>query len=855
MNAQWAERWWANPELSRTALGLVDQGNVRFGVGTSVLGYHGLAMEQLLPLSGSTLVDARKVADAIQCIDLAPVAHALSKAVYSEVGSSSEEYGRLLANDIHQQALEGTIGLFASLVGSGMAYPTAADRVISVHGVPATRLGAVSKHLRESKLGKDTLDDWSDRALMEFALHYGALQCTLSEITKSDAFEEKEHPRSNDGRFRDKGAPSGAGPSERTERAERKDRRLRRMKKLVSQQGALKAMAARAEEKRAAELKRVSLPGAEMKRALLPVAPAERSKSRMVYQARSSRATVNKPRAVGEVESAMTPEERTLMNLESNHSQREKEHSMVSGFGELFVVMRSADYQKLLPAFEEIYDFSAGGFAMETKEPFVARTAKDVQNYVQAEINKDPAAVSSTDFILLEMPSQVPLYRGDVLGESEQFTIPLSARFNIPERGVFMEYTPFTVEQRTGNPGGGVGDVPLRYVSLSLTNEDQFPLQHQNDNPPKKFNAPLPHDSDDDGRVRFAYAFEEKEHPRSQDGRFRDDGQPPEAGKVERENRNARRRRRIGRQQMLAAQLSRVRAAQKAAADEQAINASQTARQLQALPQKSPSPSKKAKISRLRDSKSRMEYRSTQGNKKEKDLSDAFFKSASVHYFSAAASDEDGDGMLNFSLVTGFQGEGLISDPEDLRNDHLQDTDVTIEEILGVAGYADGKETTSSDVILKLGGRVKDSATTSKTKVVGNQFTSEEDAITAAEMYQLAHYDEIKPGMAFAEPFDSQEGETLYTASILLQPKKQEPQHGIIFYEGNAEAMLKVDPSRVGFMPAATKNGRSISTLRDLIEVTGATERYGVNEFPDVKIQAVVAYVRDDKNAFRGWDD
>lgn len=871
MNAQWSDRWWIDPELSRTALGLVNQGNVRLGVGTSVLGYHGLAMERLRPLAGSTLVDAKKVADAINGVDLAPVAKALSKAVYSELGDASVEYGRLLATDIHQQALEGTISLFTSLIGSGMAYPTAVDRVIAVHGVPSTRLGTVSKHLREPRLSKDTLDDWSDRALMEFASHYGALQCTSSEIAKSEAFQEAVHPRDGSGRFRDKAAPSGAGPSERTERAERQGRRLRRMKRLVTQQNTLNEMAARAKKRKAAELTSVSTQGAEMKRVLLPVAPEEKPKSRISFQSHSQRSKViNKPRAVDEKED-WTQEERSIANLVNEHSRRPGEHSMIHGLDQdLFVVMRSADFDKLALLDFDNQAFSVGGFEIETKAPFRAMTSEAARDYVQAEINKDPAAMSSIDFILLKMPVQVPLNAGVSLGDrTDTFNIPSSARFAIldelgsnalplPTKNAFkyrenllFDHTPFRVEQRSDHPGEGSGSVQLRYAQLFLVNANDFEIQRETTNPPKRFNSPLPHDSDNDGRVGIAYSFEEVEHPRSQDGRFRNDGAPPEASKI-REDRKARRRRRIGRQQRLSLQVLEARNARRALDEEQAISASRTARQLQALPQRAPSPSKEAEASRLKDSKSRINFRSKTGNKKVKDSSDPFYMTSAVDYFSAAADDDDGDVISNFSLITGFYSDGTIRNPEETRRDAFAyEGDATVKDIMDTGNYSKD----SSEAILKLGKRIKKSPSSGKILVLGNQFSEENDAIAAAEDYQIAHFSDSKDGMSFAEPYENGEGETLWTSSILLEHSMRLPQHGVIFYEGNAREMLESDPSLVEFRPATDKDGRKISTIRDLLEVTGATDHYEVTEFPDVKVQAVVAFVRENKGKYQGRDD
>ena len=162
-------RWWTDPDQARSVLGRVNDSDVVQGVGTAVLGYHGLAVEKLKPLTQRTLVDVAQVSKALGQVDLEPVAKALAEATRPVMGEASGEYGRLLAEDLHEQAVASTERLVSSLSSMGMPFPTAITRAVSVHGVPASRLGPTGNLLKTPAMSPIVLDDVADRALMDYA--------------------------------------------------------------------------------------------------------------------------------------------------------------------------------------------------------------------------------------------------------------------------------------------------------------------------------------------------------------------------------------------------------------------------------------------------------------------------------------------------------------------------------------------------------------------------------------------------------------------------------------------------------------------------------------------------------------
>lgn len=227
-------RWWSNAEESRQVLALVDGSDVEQGVGTAVLGYHGLAAGALEPLTRRTLMDVSAVRHALAGVDLEPVAKALGAATRPVMGDAADRYGEIMADDLHRQAIEATERLLLSLTNTGMPWPTAIERVATVHGVPLERLGQAAAKLGAPALTPLVRADIGDRALMDYAAHRGVRENTVSDVSKAmnaDAFDPNEHPRGAKGQFRRKPArkqPGGARSIEAREARDARDSRQRR---------------------------------------------------------------------------------------------------------------------------------------------------------------------------------------------------------------------------------------------------------------------------------------------------------------------------------------------------------------------------------------------------------------------------------------------------------------------------------------------------------------------------------------------------------------------------------------------------------------------------------------------------
>jgi len=225
-------RWWADAAESRSMLSLVDDSDVEQGVGTAVLAYHGLAMGVLEPLTRRTLMDVSAVRHALAGVDLEPVAKAMAAATTPIMGDAAPQYGELMARDLHQRATDATERLLLHLTTSGMAWPTAIERVATVHGVPLDRLGKAASQLSHPALPPMVRADIGDRALMDYAMHVGLRENTLEDVSKAnqDQFDPNDHPRGARGRFVD--APDRLKPqSEFEARQARRQRRLGRIKR------------------------------------------------------------------------------------------------------------------------------------------------------------------------------------------------------------------------------------------------------------------------------------------------------------------------------------------------------------------------------------------------------------------------------------------------------------------------------------------------------------------------------------------------------------------------------------------------------------------------------------------------
>ena len=207
-------------------LGVVDDSDVRMGVGTAFLGYHGVSQAALMPLASKTLVDAHEVFTALSGLDLTPVASAISKAIEPVLDDAAERYGRLLAEEIHKRATAATERLLITWTSTGMPMPQAVEKAAEVHGVPLERLGRYA-HQMKAVVQPLVRQDAADRVLMEYASELGASEAT-SGVSKSLSGEElaefnEDHPRGKNGRFSDK-ATESSSPDARAARLARRNR-------------------------------------------------------------------------------------------------------------------------------------------------------------------------------------------------------------------------------------------------------------------------------------------------------------------------------------------------------------------------------------------------------------------------------------------------------------------------------------------------------------------------------------------------------------------------------------------------------------------------------------------------------
>ena len=162
-------RWWTDPETSLRMLGLVDDSDMEQGVATCALGYHGLVAGALSHLGRESLVDAGLVQATADQVDLTPVAKALGRATEPVLGRAAEKYGELLANSIHDRAIDDTTRLIITLSTSGLPVPYAVDRAIAVHGVPLQGMGKYAFQMKAPVVAEVVKADLADRALMLWA--------------------------------------------------------------------------------------------------------------------------------------------------------------------------------------------------------------------------------------------------------------------------------------------------------------------------------------------------------------------------------------------------------------------------------------------------------------------------------------------------------------------------------------------------------------------------------------------------------------------------------------------------------------------------------------------------------------
>ena len=574
-------RWWTDPEKSRWALGLVNDTDTSMGVGTAVLAYHGLALGHLRPLADSTLVDGGELIRRLDDVDLAPVAAAVAKAVTPIMGEASVSYGRMWAQDLHDRSLGTSVDLFTSLTRYGMPYPHAMDRVIAVHGIPTERLGLMAKHLREPRVTPRVLDDYADRALMEYAAYRGKLEAGDVSVSKASGFQEREHPRDSSGKFSDKAsAPGGKDPDKAfDERQDRRTRRLRRMKRLVIQHQQIEQAQREAEKLKASA-------GQKMKQAVAPAKPAlkkrptnslasgspfgDAMRRQMMGMQQARRQAADEGIIVEEVSYDPSPasEEEIYEQLTSKRSQRLGEHSML---GERFYVLTSDEFEMLVSA--DVGDFTAGGLKALTGNGLDGYTAEDTLADLQGRVNE--GTVKADDFVILRLDGRIPLDFGVSLNEDEGRVVrmPDSAMLSFGDELSLFDFDDrFQVEQYTNNPSWGErGMRHVKVVDIHLDNQKMFPLTKQDKVTPMRRYSPSDVDEDGYQRMAKADAFFEREHPRDGGGRFRDkDVEPKSPVNQSFLDRQDRRRRRMNRQVRVLAQLEQIQQVREAREAEEA---------------------------------------------------------------------------------------------------------------------------------------------------------------------------------------------------------------------------------------------------------------------------------------------
>jgi hypothetical protein len=223
------QRWWDDADTAHSVLNRVDDRDVTQGVGTAVLAYHALAKHHVAPLAKQTLVDVSTALDALDAVDREPVAKALAASLEPVMGVASEEYGRLLAEQIHADASSGVEHALKVWQANGVPMPLAVERAAEVVGVPHARLGQYVSKVKGATVPPGVLADYADRALMEFASHVGRRENT-SDVFKSAGFRVADHPRDDDGRFAPKAKETSVDLDDRLARL----KRLQRMESVTS---------------------------------------------------------------------------------------------------------------------------------------------------------------------------------------------------------------------------------------------------------------------------------------------------------------------------------------------------------------------------------------------------------------------------------------------------------------------------------------------------------------------------------------------------------------------------------------------------------------------------------------------
>ena len=831
-------RWWSDPERSLWALGQVNDSNVRMGVGTAVLGYHGLASGELMPLSQGTLADGKLIMDAFDRVDLDPVAHAVSKSMFSIMGDSSDNYARLWVDDLHEKAMESALNLYGSLTSHGMPSPLALDRVTAIAGVPANALGKAFTHLREQRTSPRVLEDVTDRVLMEYASRRGQLEdMAVVEVGKNFAFDENDHPRASNGRFKSKGGAQESDP-----RAERQQRRLRRMKRLTRQQAKISEI-----QQQQAVTEKVKRNATSMKQALAPLKPAKAQT--VVEGSQKNRMVPGSPLALAiarrdqyqKYENALNTgvglnEITTPMEYDLNQSEAlltaqfadsANQHSMDSQEGVYFPVARG-DVQIILDrASDGFMDFSVGGFEKLIGGDLQGNTQGQAMAQLTQAVYTE--GIDLDEIVFIRIKGIVPLNSQlDSLPDLENNKIdyvymPSSARLELSSDWEFLsnndgfQYDDELVIERPSDHRFAQGKkydkyVPVIDMTFSGDLKD-FPLTRTE-------------------KIRKAQAFRESDVVRDKQGRFAPEGEKLDPRQSERA---ARRSRRLKRQQRVAGQIQAANAAQ--------VKSTQTIKPRQALAPLKPknasaevipavsvnrmNPAMAAKYRQVAERVAQMQATNNEGAfvgmqalRFTADQMDAFHAVTGINPFGESTTGD----------MTSFAGSGRMDlARQDILAEMLdrqsQGNIMTVIEAIG--------ESISNPVVNR------DSS--SKTMVAGraNLYEDEFSALMQAETVADQKSQELDYGQVYL-PFVEMNEDSLYgyTYKPMMTLVSSEPSGAMII--GDDEAMAAMNAGfDVVFEPVPSK------TLREMVMQSGLNESVNVTEFPDAPIQAVRVKMRE----------
>lgn len=828
-------RWWSNADGALWALGKVDDSNVAMGVGTSVLGYHGLAYVGLDELANQTLADGRAIMRMMDRIDLDPVRHAMSKAIAPIMGSQADHYADMWVEDLHNSSVESSLNLYGSLITQGMPSPLAVDRLAAVVGVPMDKLGRTYGVLREQRTSPRILADAADRVLMEYASHRGRLEDTqvAVEVGKDVAFDEGDHPRTADGRFRSKGKQ--VDPS-----SERAQRRLRRMKRLVRQQQAVAQV-------QAEQVKRQA--GQGMKQALAPLRPkveaAPELKARPVNQMvpgsplAQAIARRDAYRAYNEqiqeagvsIEEVATPliydDEIADGLLNAQFAPSTDAHMMDSAEGIYIPVTREEAQILMDRARDGYYDFSVGGLRR--------LTGSDLRGYTQSQALTDIAqaaqtqALSLDDVVMLRVRGMVPLVNlqhnlPDLeAGEIDHVLMPDSVFLQMgTEWDLERDFDGFQYEEDV------VVERPVRGTwADSRAYDKHIPII---DLDFWSSENPLPVTRTDS--IGKANAFREADVVRDDYGRFAPEGQQVDPDV---EARQERRKRRLNRQNRLRAQVADVnaRAAQQAAKPYAALaplrqQADPSVAVTTGRPVNRMTPALAAQYRQAASIIAQNQASNVEGALV--GLQGVRFSADQRGMFEAVTGVNPFGEIFDSGDMTGFVGSGRM---DTARQDILND----LVDMNAMGNSALLVETAAARMV----DPVTNTDSNSSTRVAGRKryYADEMQALVHAQRWADVENGKLEPGEqweVFAEPREDGVYGALYTPMAVLTTTA--PSASFIFGDEDAIAYMN-QGFDVEFEPLPYSN------LRELVMETGLNTDYNATEFPDVPIQAVRVKLRE----------